>query len=92
MVKPKTRVNFVTHLRTCPHAEPAKTTFHISFHIILHLKCNLEQTKIKQRFFSSFFRERSASVEDCLTRGREAAGSSLTGVTALWSVSKTHSS
>ena len=26
----------------------------------------------------------------CLTRENEAAGSSLTGVTALWSMSKTH--
>ena len=30
-------------------------------------------------------RERSGSVVECLTRDREAAGSSLTGVTALWS-------
>ena len=29
-------------------------------------------------------RERSGSVVDCLTRDRRAAGSSLTGVTALW--------
>ena len=35
-------------------------------------------------------RERSSSVVECLTRDREAAGSSLTGVTALWSLSKTH--
>ena len=35
-------------------------------------------------------RERSGSVVECLTRDREAAGSSLTGVTALWSLSKTH--
>ena len=33
---------------------------------------------------------RSGSVVECLTRDREAAGSSLTGVTALWSLSKTH--
>ena len=30
------------------------------------------------------------SVVECLTRDRRAAGSSLTGVTALWSLSKTH--
>ena len=30
-----------------------------------------------------FYRERSGSVVECLTRGRRAAGSSLTGVTAL---------
>ena len=35
-------------------------------------------------------RERSGSVEECLTRDRGAAGLSLTGVTALWSLSKTH--
>ena len=37
-----------------------------------------------------FFRERSGSVVECLTRDRRAAGWSLTGVTALWSLSKTH--
>ena len=35
-------------------------------------------------------RERSGSVVECLTRDRRAAGSSLTGVTALLSLSKTH--
>ena len=35
-------------------------------------------------------RERSGSVVECLTRDRRAAGSSLTGVTALWSLNKTH--
>ena len=35
-------------------------------------------------------RERSGSVVECLTRDRRAAGSSLTGITALWSLSKTH--
>ena len=30
------------------------------------------------------------SVVECLTRDRRVAGSSLTGVTALWSLSKTH--
>ena len=34
--------------------------------------------------------ERSSSVEECLTGDRGVAGSSLTGVTALWSLSKTH--
>ena len=34
--------------------------------------------------------ERSGSVVECLTRDRGAAGSSLTGVTALLSLSKTH--
>ena len=34
--------------------------------------------------------ECSGSVVECLTRDREAEGSSLTGVTTLWSLSKTH--
>ena len=37
-------------------------------------------------------REHSGSVEECLTRDGGAVGSSLTGVTALWSLSKTHPS
>ena len=35
-------------------------------------------------------RERSGSVVECMTDDREAAGSNLTGVTALWSLSKAH--
>ena len=35
-------------------------------------------------------RERSGSVVEFLTRDRGAVGSSLTGVTVLWSLSKTH--
>ena len=35
-------------------------------------------------------RECSGSVVECLTRDRGAAGSSLTEVTALWSLSKTY--
>ena len=34
--------------------------------------------------------EHSGSVVECLTRDRGAAGLSLTGVTAMWSFSKTH--
>ena len=34
--------------------------------------------------------ERSGSVVECLTRDQRATGSSLTDVTALWSLSKTH--
>ena len=37
-----------------------------------------------------FFGERSGSVVECWTQDRRAAGSSLTGATALWSLSKTH--
>ena len=35
-------------------------------------------------------RERSGSVVECLTRNPGAGGSSLTGVTVLWSLSKKH--
>ena len=35
-------------------------------------------------------RECSGSVVECLTRDRGVAGSSLTGVTALWSLGKTN--
>ena len=35
-------------------------------------------------------RQRWSAVVECLTRDRELAGLSLTGVTALWSLSKTH--
>ena len=35
-------------------------------------------------------RERSGSVVECLTRGRGAMRFSLTGVTVLWSLRKTH--
>ena len=41
-------------------------------------------------FEQQVLRERSGSVVECLTRDRRVAGSSLTGVTALWSLSKTH--
>ena len=36
------------------------------------------------------FRERSGSVVECLAQDRGVAGSSLTGATALWSLSTTH--
>ena len=41
-------------------------------------------------YFTKEIWERSGSVVECLTRDRRVAGSSLTGVTALWSLSKTH--
>ena len=37
-----------------------------------------------------WYKERSGSVVEWLTRDRGAVGSSLNGVTALWSLSKTH--
>ena len=47
-------------------------------------------SEVKKTNISFIDRERSGSVVECLTRDRGAAGSSLTGVTALWSLSKTH--
>ena len=41
-------------------------------------------------FCCLLIRERSGSVVECLTRDRRVVGSSLTGVTGLWSFSKTH--
>ena len=54
-------------------------------------KCNNVLYYQKKVFFGcKNVWERSGSVVECLTRDRRAAGSSLTGVTALWSLSKTH--
>ena len=39
---------------------------------------------------SILIRESSGSEVKCLTPDREATGSSLTGITELWSLSKTH--
>ena len=47
--------------------------------------CNLSFLSLNDKS-----RERSGSVVECLIRDGEAAGSSLTRVTALWSLSKTH--
>ena len=63
------------------HITPVKETFDQSLMKILPVENLLNRHKI---------RERSGSVVECLTRDRRAAGSSLTGVTALWSLSKTH--
>ena len=39
---------------------------------------------------NQYYRKRSDSVVECLTRDRGAAGSSLSGVTELWLLSETH--
>ena len=46
--------------------------------------------KIPEKGFINSGWDPSGSVVECLTRDRRAAGSSLTCVTALWSLSKTH--
>ena len=66
----------------------------------MYLKISNNLTQIVKSFVGTvqvlrfellkFSRGRSGSVVDCLTRDRGAAGSSLTGVAALWSLSKTH--
>ena len=53
-------------------------------------ECSCLETFDYYRVRSYLSWERSGSVVECLTRDRRAAGSSLTGVTALWSLSKTH--
>ena len=52
---------------------------------------------LKKYLFSGFWSsngisllELCGSVVECLTRDRRAVGLSLTGVTAMWSLSKTH--
>ena len=55
--------------------------------------CDGSSSVVHKLFFKRYLpnrRERSGSVVECLNRDRRAAGSSLTGVTALWSLSKTH--
>ena len=58
-----------------------------SFQYISYSSCS---SKFQILLLLTSFRERSGSVVECLTRDRRAAGSSLTSVTALWSLSKTH--
>ena len=57
---------------------------------ILLIQYDLSLLCSNDHSMSLFSWERSGSVVECLTRDRRAAGSSLTGVTALWSLSKTH--
>ena len=55
-----------------------------------HIPVISRRSVILYQWSSTGFWERSGSVVECLTWDREGAGSSLTGVTALWSLSKTH--
>ena len=50
-------------------------------------KCIL---RIQYRETTPYFLERSGSVVECLTHDRGVVGSSLTSITALWSLTKTH--
>ena len=58
--------------------------------LILYIFCGISSGSTLFTKVSVSIWERSGSVVECLTRDREAAGSSLTGVTALWSLSKTN--
>ena len=49
-----------------------------------------QQCSYKNDLTLYLIREGSGSVVECLTQGRGAVGSSLTGVIALWLLSKTH--
>ena len=58
---------------------------------MLSLSDKIRQMLLKHSILTSILiQESSGSVVECLTRDRGAAGSSLTGVTALWSLGKTH--
>ena len=64
---------------------PDHTHLHFAYQTIGIEYYNISQTK-----FDTRMREHSGSVEECFTRDGGAAGSCLTGVTASWSLSKTH--
>ena len=62
----------------------------LSYHLSLRsLFCQLLSGRLRQVLLY-VNRERSGSVVECLTQDGRAVGSSLTVVTALWSLSKTH--
>ena len=48
------------------------------------------RVKLTDQKYTFSDRERSGSVVECLSRDRGAVGWSLTGITVLWSLSKTH--
>ena len=62
----------------------------VNFALVLNEKKCSKILTILYQVNMQYSGERSGSVVECLTRDRRAAGSSLTGITALWSLSKTH--
>ena len=52
--------------------------------------CSTSEISQKSMNFVHSYVHGGSSVVECLTRAGRATGSSLTGVTALWSLSKTH--
>ena len=73
-----------------------ESLWHVSTSSVLRIQIVHTSYEIKSEANLSFYLfsepiwERSGSVVECLTRDRRATGSSLTRVTALWSLSKTH--
>ena len=57
---------------------------------MLDVETQALETRSGDPMKKTLVKERSVSVVECLTQDRGAAGSSLTGVIALWSLSKTH--
>ena len=77
MEKPWDNITFASHLNLDTNCFDTLIAFLIFFPKKLILK----------QLISG---ERSGSVVECLTRDRRVVGSSLTGITVLWSLSKTH--
>ena len=70
------------------------TYFHIDLIVIPFLQAHVGALAVTYLNYSSTstgkYLHQSGSVVECLTRDQGAAGSSLTNVTALCSLSKTH--
>ena len=74
------------HAMTPVKLEPAAPRPRVKHSSTEPLRSHIEivTTILKTANSHSLNTERSGSVVECLTRDRRAAGSSLTGVTALW--------
>ena len=58
----------------------------------IKITCTIQSLQVNFHILEALIGERSGSVVECLTRDRGAAGSSLTGITALWSLSNIYPS
>ena len=67
-----------------------KTTFKMCVFVCQNSKNSPCKPLMVYPFYYMAIWEGSGSEVECLPRDRRATGSSLTGVTALWSLSKTH--
>ena len=68
----------------------ANNNINAILHSFITLEDLFELTGKRMPYNDCFEIIKGSAVAQCLTRDRGAAGSSLTGVTALWSLSKTH--